>query len=256
MMHQYLVIILILFLAWPLSGQPPLPSKVYAWADLEKNEQNGRISRPIFEGSTTHLEYYEIHATTIPPKTAPHPAHSHLDEELLIVKEGALEVTAGDEVKILGPKSIALIQPNEVHGFRNAGDIPATYYVLRYRSKSGNNPTRSRQQGGSIFVDFESLEFKTHDKGGRRNYFDRPTGMCEDFEMHMTNLNEGTDSHAPHTHVVEEIILITEGEVEMHIDGKWYKAMPGDLVFLDSMIPHAARNIGKGQCQYFAFQWK
>ena len=229
---------------------------VHTWADLDQKEKDGRISRPILEGSTTHLEYYEIHATTIPGHTEPHAPHSHLDEELVIIKEGTLEVTVGNEKKVLGPKSIAVIQSNETHGFRNVGDSPATYYVFRYRSKAGLVETRAVDEGGSILVDFETLAYNTHDKGGRRNFFDRPTGMCEDFEMHMTNLNEGMDSHAPHTHVVEEIILITQGEVEMHIDGQWHKAMPGDLVFLDSMVPHAARNVGKGQCQYFAFQWK
>lgn len=237
-------------------GQDRLPSRVHTWSELEEKVNNGRISRPILEGSTTHLEYYEIHATTIPAHSTPHPAHSHLDEELLIVKEGRLEVTVGDQVKILGPKSIALIQPNITHGFRNAGDSSATYYVLRYRSRGGHDMARAAENGGSLLVNFDDLEYKEHEKGGRRNFFDRPTGMCEDFEMHMTNLNEGTDSHAPHTHVVEEIILITQGEVEMHIDGQWFKARPGDLVFLDSMVPHAARNIGTGQCQYFAFQWK
>jgi (S)-ureidoglycine aminohydrolase len=237
-------------------GQENLPSMVHTWSDLEVNRVENRISRPILEGQTTHLEYFEIHATTIDPGTMPHPAHSHLDEELLIVKEGSLEVTAGGQSKTFVPKSIALIQPNVSHGFRNVGETPTTYYVLRYRSKSGFDLSRAERDGGSILVDFEELAYKTHDRGGRRNYFDRPTGMCEDFEMHMTNLNEGNDSHAPHTHVVEEIILITEGEVEMHIDGQWFKAGPGDLVFLDSMVPHAARNVGKGQCQYFAFQWK
>lgn len=237
-------------------AQTNLPSVVHIWSQLEEKTAGERTTRPILEGATTHLEYLEIHATTIPSQAMPHPAHEHVDEELLIVKEGTIEVTVGDQIQTLGPKSIVLIQPHVMHGFRNVGDEPATYYVLRYRARTGPDEARGRENGESILVDFEDLVFNTHDRGGRRNYFDRPTAMCEDFEMHMTNLNEGTDSHAPHTHVVEEIILITQGEVEMHIDGQWYKALPGDLVFLDSMVPHSARNAGKGQCQYFAFQWK
>lgn len=80
--------------------------------------------------------------------------------------------------------------------------------------------------------------------------------MCEDFEMHVTNLNENTSSHAPHTHVVEEIILLVTGNVSMHIDGLEHPAAKGDLAFLDSNIPHAGTNIGTDQCIYFAFQWK
>ena len=30
----------------------------------------------------------------------------------------------------------------------------------------------------------------------------------------------------------------------------------GDLYFLSPNVPHALKNIGKEQCEYFAFQWK
>ena len=74
--------------------------------------------------------------------------------------------------------------------------------------------------------------------------------------MHTTALNPGLESHAQHTHREEEIILIIRGNVTMHIGDKFIPAAPGDVVFLPSMVPHALKNTGTEQCEYFAFQWR
>jgi (S)-ureidoglycine aminohydrolase len=74
--------------------------------------------------------------------------------------------------------------------------------------------------------------------------------------MHTTALNAGLDSHAPHTHKEEEIILILRGNVQMNIGGIFYKAGQGDVVFLSSGVSHNLTNTGNEQCEYFAFQWR
>ena len=105
-------------------------------------------------------------------------------------------------------------------------------------------------------VDWHEVAFKKHEIGGIRDFFDRPTAMCEDFEMHVTNLNKNTQSHLPHTQIVEEIVLFVKGDVKIHIDGSEQNTTKGHLIFLDSNVPHAATNIGAAQCICFAFQWK
>jgi (S)-ureidoglycine aminohydrolase len=105
-------------------------------------------------------------------------------------------------------------------------------------------------------INWNDPEFKKSERGGRRDFFNRPTSQLQKFEMHTTALNPGLDSHAPHTHKEEEIVLILRGSVEMHIAGKLIPASRGDLVFLSSMVPHALKNTGKEQCEYFAFQWR
>ncbi len=42
----------------------------------------------------------------------------------------------------------------------------------------------------------------------------------------------------------------------MNVAGKDYPMAPGDFVFAASHDFHGIRNSGKGQCEYFAFQWK
>jgi len=226
-------------------------SRVYHWNKLEPVKEDTRIRRQVLEGKTFALEYFEIHASTLEPGKAPHPPHTHADqEELMIVKEGQVKITIAGQSKILGPGSIAFAMPGDEHGIENAGKTIATYYILKYKGKL------PMDAGSSFMVDWNELKTNNTGKGYRRDFFNKATSQLAQFEMHTTALNKDSVSHAPHTHVQEEIILIIRGNVTMHIDGKLYPASAGDLVFLSSGIPHALMNTGKEQCEYFAFQWR
>jgi (S)-ureidoglycine aminohydrolase len=80
--------------------------------------------------------------------------------------------------------------------------------------------------------------------------------MMQRLEMHMTILKGGLQSHEPHTHVAEEIMIVISGNVDMQIGQQHYKAAPGDLVFIKSGELHAPKNDGKGECSYFAIQFQ
>jgi (S)-ureidoglycine aminohydrolase len=226
-------------------------SRVYHWNKLEPVKEDTRIRRQVLEGKTFALEYFEIHASTLEPGKAPHPPHAHVDqEELMIVKEGQVKITIAGQSKILGPGSIAFAMPGDEHGIENAGSTTATYYILKYKGKL------PMDAGGSFMLDWNELKTNNTGKGYRRDFFNKATSQLAQFEMHTTALNKDSVSHAPHTHVQEEIILIIRGNVTTYIDGKLYPASAGDLVFLSSGIPHALLNTGKEQCEYFAFQWR
>jgi (S)-ureidoglycine aminohydrolase len=234
-----------------------LPPRVYRWDSLVPVKEDSRVRRQVMEGSTTSLSYFEVHTSTLEPGKAPHPPHTHDDmEELMIVKEGQVKITIKGVSRILGRGSIAFAMPADEHGIENAGNTVATYYILKYKSKLPMNKERAKQNGGSFMLDWNDIVFNKTEKGGRREFFNRPTSQLEKFEMHTTALHAGLDSHAPHTHKEEEIVLILRGNVEMYIDGSLHKASPGDVVFLASGIPHALKNTGGEQCEYFAFQWR
>jgi (S)-ureidoglycine aminohydrolase len=244
------------FCASAMAQVDSLESNVYRWNNLQVEKSDTRERRQILKGITTDLRYLEIHATTVEPQKSPHASHSHVDsEELVIVKEGTLKVTTNDESRVLGPGSIAIALPGDQHGLENAGDTPVTYYVFRYRSKSPVNVERGRKAGGSFMIDWNDVVMKKTQTGGRRQHFDHATAMFDRFEMHVTTLNAGLTTHQPHTHRAEEFVLIIKGEVEMQIGDAWHKASAGDVIFLASEIPHALRNIGSEQTEYFAFQW-
>lgn len=175
-------------------------------------------------------------------------------EQIIIVRSGELEVQFGATQKVIGPNSVAVLMPGE-KGMIRCKSKGASIYHMIYRTAEAPKLERAKENGGSYIVDFDELEYKTHDRGGIRNYFRRSTSMCAYYEMHTTNLNPGIKSHEPHVHGAAEIVIMVEGDTEMEIGNDKYLAEAGDVYYLASQVPHAIRNLGDSQCMYFAFQW-
>jgi quercetin dioxygenase-like cupin family protein len=229
---------------------------VYKWAEHPIKTGELRESRKILEGVSPHFEYLEIHATTQFPGSKPGKAHANSDsEECIIVKEGEMKITIEGKTKILKAGGVVLLMPQQLHSIENVGDVNLTYFVMKYRSKNKMNLERGQAAGSSQMFDSDALIFKPSERGGGIPYFDRPTAMCDRFEMHITQLNRKGPSHKPHRHVETEIIMIISGETEMTIDGKDYKAGPGDFYFVNSGSFHGIRNASDVPCTYFAYKW-
>ncbi|MEZ4939725.1 MAG: pectate lyase [Saprospiraceae bacterium] len=235
----------------------PVSSGVYKWTDHAVKTGKFRETRKILEGSSPHFEYLEMHATTQFPGAKPDAAHANDDmEECIIVQEGQMKVTIEDSSVILGPRGVILLMPEQIHSLENIGDSKLTYFVMKYRSKKKMDIERGQASGGSLMLHADALPFKPSARGGGIAYFDRPTAMCERFEMHITHLDKKGPSHQPHAHAETEIILVLSGNTEMTIDGKEYTAGPGDFYFMQSESLHGVRNAGNEPCSYFAFKWK
>lgn len=253
-----LLLLLLQFIAMPTIAQlKPIESGVYHWNELPVKKEAQRESRSIMEGTTNEFSYFEVHATTQEKGAKPKPPHAQTDiEELIIIKEGKMKTSIGSKDAILGASSVLLIAPGDMQTFENVGDGPLTYYVLLFRSKNGVDMERNNKAGGSLLLNADSLPFKESAKGGGKKYFDRPTANCSNYEMHITQLNKKGPSHAPHQHIDTEIILVIDGEVEMTIDGKDYKAAAGDLIIAESGKLHGVGNAAEKPCSYFAFKWR
>jgi (S)-ureidoglycine aminohydrolase len=250
-------ILLALFLSTSAIAQKDsVRSMVYSWQNLKPVKEETRVRRQVLDGSTTHLQNLEIHATTLEPGQAPHPPHVHADEEeLIIVKEGKLSVTINGKTEELGAGSVAMAMPGDEHGFNNTGSSRATYYVIKYKARAPLDSARARNAGGSFMINWKDVPATPNEKGSRRHFFERPTAMSGRYEMHVTTLNGGLQSHNPHTHVAEEIILMIQGKGTMQIGQNFYRANAGDLIFLNSQVPHAFKNTTDLPATYFAFQW-
>jgi (S)-ureidoglycine aminohydrolase len=232
-------------------------SKVYSFSKAKVEKTSSGEKRQLINGETTHLENFEIHTTMLEPGKAPHGSQVHADsEEIVFIKEGRLEITLNKDKKVMGPGSVALIMPGDEHGIVNAGKSQATYYIIKYKSRKPLDAERGKIAGGSMLLDWDSIKFQPHDKGGIRRFFDRKSAMSERIEMHATSLNQGIKSHEPHTHAPAEIVIMMDGTTEMEIGGNIYQGEVGDVYFLGSNIPHAIRNTGTKPSTYLAFQWE
>jgi quercetin dioxygenase-like cupin family protein len=108
----------------------PLTSRAWRHEDLPVRGNDEKRSRAVFDG-LSHKNYaIEMHETELAPGQAPHPPHSHTHHELMIVREGTLEVTIEGKVSTIGPGGVVYVASNEHHGWRNMGKTRAAYYVI------------------------------------------------------------------------------------------------------------------------------
>jgi quercetin dioxygenase-like cupin family protein len=112
-------------------AKPVMHSCFFNWADLKVIPTKIGAKRNVFDNPTPALGNFECHITTLNPGESPHPPHRHPDEELLVIKEGTLAALQDDHTNIVTTGGIIFEASNELHGLRNIGTNPATYYVFR-----------------------------------------------------------------------------------------------------------------------------
>ena len=103
---------------------------------------------------------------------------------------------------------------------------------------------------------WEDMQAKKTDVGELRHVVRQPTRTLDELEMHITTLNAGQTSHAPHQHPNEELIILREGTVEALVHGEWKKLGPGSIIFQASNELHGIRNVGTGPATYHVVNWK
>jgi quercetin dioxygenase-like cupin family protein len=234
-----------------------ITSKVFAWKNLIVEKDSSTYFMKMANGPTATLANLEMRVVELDPGKMPHAPLAHPDvEELIIVKEGNLKITAGNNTNIVGPGGVALIMPGDVHTFENTGKELTVYYILRFKSNSPINIERGKQVGGSFSGDWDNWSVQPTEKGERREVFDRFTAVFQKMELHVTSLNPGQVSHSPHKHPQEEIILVRKGNALVLIGDGTQTATRGDLIFFSSNILHSLKNTGTEPLEYFALQFQ
>jgi quercetin dioxygenase-like cupin family protein len=111
-----------------------MQSTAFDWNSIAAKPTAVGSTRSFFKAPTATLEELEMHVTTLNPGQTSHAPHKHPNEELVIIKEGTVEVLVQGEWKRLGPGSVVFNASNQLHGLKNVGDVPATYHVINWRS--------------------------------------------------------------------------------------------------------------------------
>jgi XRE family transcriptional regulator, regulator of sulfur utilization len=102
---------------------------------------------------------------------------------------------------------------------------------------------------------WEDMQAKKTDVGELRSVVRQPTRTLDELEMHITTLNPRTTSHPPHTHPNEEMVIVREGTLQAHVNGREVVVGPGSVLFYASMQPHGVKNIGDTPATYFVINW-
>jgi XRE family transcriptional regulator, regulator of sulfur utilization len=113
-----------------------MQSAVFDWNNIAAKQTDVGSLRQFFRSPTITLDELECHVTTLNPGMTSHPPHKHPNEELVIIKEGRVEVMVNGEWKVTGPGSVVFNASNQLHGIKNVGDKPATYHVINWKTRN------------------------------------------------------------------------------------------------------------------------
>lgn len=129
------------------SPRPVMGTSFFGWNELEEEQTGFGTVRDYVRAPTSTLLDLGIRAVTIEPGESPHPPrpHARSQEELIIVKEGTLEVELRDVIrgtvdrvdeprKELGPGSMLFLAPNQWHALRNSSEQTVTIYTIDWVS--------------------------------------------------------------------------------------------------------------------------
>ena len=93
------------------------------------------VTRPVLDGVLPTGEFLEVHETTLQPGEMPHPAHKHRHTELALIREGTLEFFNDGKTELMGPGDVIQTGSNILHGWKNVGTTPATYFIVAIGKK-------------------------------------------------------------------------------------------------------------------------
>jgi len=116
---------------------------VFNWNDMKPEKTPVGEVRHLCNNPTATVDELEMHVTTLNPGLASHPPHRHVNEELIIIREGDCETLSDGKWVKVGPGSVVFNASNSLHGFRNVGTTPATYHVINWSPNKATAPKSS-----------------------------------------------------------------------------------------------------------------
>ena len=116
----------------PTPPGAPLQSTVVDWNTLTPTDTRTGQRRQVFDAPTGTLDKLHLHITTLKPGENTGPLHRHPQEEMVIVREGTIEVNIDGRKQTAGPGSVVFFGVNENENMTNIGSTPATYYVVQW----------------------------------------------------------------------------------------------------------------------------
>jgi quercetin dioxygenase-like cupin family protein len=111
-----------------------MKSAVFLWEATPPRPTDKGAVRSIFRAPSITLDELEYHVTTLNPNQSPHPPHQHVNEEVIIVKEGAVEAYVNGSWTPVTTGSLIFFASNAPHTVRNAGPVAATYHVVNWKT--------------------------------------------------------------------------------------------------------------------------
>ena len=113
--------------------QGHLPSLVLDPANAKLTHESYGDQRIYFDGSTDQLRTLTVGSLALKAGMVPHPPHQHPDEEIMLVTEGAGEITVEGKAHPVAAGSMMYCAGQRMHGI-TAGANGLTFYFYKWRA--------------------------------------------------------------------------------------------------------------------------
>lgn len=114
------------------ANEKVLGPTVFHWEEMHPVKTATGEVRSLCKSPTATVDQLEMHVTTLNPGESPHPPHRHVNEELIILREGEVETLSDGKWVRVSPGSVIFNASNSLHGLKNIGSIPAVYHVINW----------------------------------------------------------------------------------------------------------------------------
>jgi quercetin dioxygenase-like cupin family protein len=241
----------------PPSHPTPLVTTFVSWDSLAARTTPVGQTRAVFDNPTPTLEKFEVHVTTLLPGRSSHPVHHHPWEEMLLIKEGKVEVSINGQPHPAGPGYLIFFASHDPHNLTNVGDTPATYYVINFVTDLvhtvPNQPASEQAVPGKLpssVIDCDSIPATATATGSRVSVLSSPTLTFLRLIIHITTLNPGQSTAPNIMDSGDELFILKSGTVEVTVNGVASRIKEGSLFYCAPNDKRTLRNIGTTPASY------
>lgn len=116
-------------------------------------------------------------------------------------------------------------------------------------------PAATNPLAASRVFSYDQMTAKTAPNGATSRYaFAGTLATGEAVVVHETEQPPGTAPNPPHRIHHSEVIVVREGTLEFHHDGKVERAGPGSIIYVAYGTLHSVKNVGDGPARYVVVQ--
>jgi quercetin dioxygenase-like cupin family protein len=109
---------------------PVMKTERFTFGEIPVTTNGQNRQRRMFTAKTHTGFKIESHQSDIAPGEVNHPPHQHLREEMMLMREGTMELTISGKPYRLGPGDVGVIGSNELHNAKNVGTTRAQYFIV------------------------------------------------------------------------------------------------------------------------------
>ena len=241
----------------PPKDSTVLGSTFVDWDSLAVKTTPVGEMRAVFDNPTATLDKLEVHISTLNPGKSSHPVHRHAWEEMLLVKDGEVDVSINGKKQHAGPGALIFFASNDPHNATNVSSKPATYYVINFVTdkvltapdKAASEQAVPGMLASSVF-DCNSMAPTATKTGSHVTVVSSPTLTFRALESHISTLNVGQSTAKDVVDPGDELVVIKSGEVEMTVNEVASRMNAGSLLYWAPNDKRMVRNVGTTPASY------